>query len=109
LGKNEIRVQYSGFIIFTAQILSIITGLAFTLLLTRSMNTSEYGVWTNIFDYTGYFLLFSGLIPFWATRFVARGKEGAIKTSTAANFILALASMAIYKKSSRIPAALAAG
>jgi O-antigen/teichoic acid export membrane protein len=96
LGKNEIRVQYSGFIIFTAQILSIITGLAFTLLLTRSMNTSEYGVWTNIFDYTGYFLLFSGLIPFWATRFVARGQEGAIKTSTAANFILALASMAIY-------------
>lgn len=96
MGKNEIRVQYSGFIIFTAQILSVITGLVFTLLLTRSMNTSEYGVWTNIFDYTGYFLLFSGLIPFWATRFVARGQEGTIKTSTVANLVIALASVAIY-------------
>lgn len=96
MGKNEIRLQYSGFIIFTAQILSIVTGLAFTLLLTRSMSTDQYGIWTNIFDYTGYFLLFSGLVPFWATRFVARGQEGTIKTSTLANLSLGLISVVIY-------------
>ena len=94
--KNQIRVQYSGFIIFTAQILSVITGLVFTLLLTRNMSTDQYGKWTNIFDYTGYFMLFSGMIPFWATRFVARGKEGVIKTSTLANLIIAVVSVAIY-------------
>ncbi len=96
LGKNEIRLQYSGFIIFTAQILSIVTGLAFTLLLTRSMSTDQYGIWTNIFDYTGYFLLFSGLVPFWATRFVAREQKGTIKTSTLANLSLGLISVVIY-------------
>ncbi len=96
MGKNEIRLQYSGFIIFIAQILSIVTGLAFTLLLTRSMSTDQYGIWTNIFDYTGYFLLFSGLVPFWATRFAARGQEGTIKTSTLANLFLGLVSVIIY-------------
>ena len=96
LDKKELRLQYSGFIIFTAQILSVITGLAYTLLITRSMNTAQYGTWTNIFDYTGYFLIFASFIPFWATRFVARGKEGAIKTSTIANLVIALASIAIY-------------
>jgi O-antigen/teichoic acid export membrane protein len=96
LDQKELRLQYSGFIIFTAQILSVITGLAYTLLITRSMNTAQYGTWTNIFDYTGYFLIFASFIPFWATRFVARGKEGAIKTSTIANLVIALASIAIY-------------
>jgi O-antigen/teichoic acid export membrane protein len=96
LSKNQIRVQYSGFIIFSSQILSIATGLIFTLLLTRNMNTSQYGIWTNIFDYTAYFWLFSGLLPFWATRFMARGKEGTVKTSTTAQLVIALISTTVY-------------
>jgi O-antigen/teichoic acid export membrane protein len=96
LSKKELRLQYSGFIIFSSQLLGLITGLIFTLLLTRSMKPAQYGVWTNIFDYTGYFILFSGLLPFWATRFVARGKEGTVKTSSLAQLIIALVSMAIY-------------
>jgi len=62
--KKQLRLQYSGFIIFTAQILSVITGLVYTLLLTRSMTSEQYGTWTNIFDYTAYFLIFTGFIPF---------------------------------------------
>ncbi len=94
--KKQLRLQYSGFIIFTAQILSVITGLAYTLLITRTMTTDQYGTWTNIFDYTAYFLIFSTFIPFWATRFVARGKEGSVKTSTIANLVIALGSIVIY-------------
>jgi hypothetical protein len=60
------------------------------------MGLSQYGIWANIFDYTGYFILFSGLLPFWATRFVARGKEGTVKTSSLAQLVIALVSMAIY-------------
>jgi O-antigen/teichoic acid export membrane protein len=96
LTKNEIRLQYSGLIIFAAQMLSVVTGLAFTLLLTRNMTKEEYGVWSNIFDLVGYFLIFGGLFPFWATRFVARGKEGAVKTGLLANLIFALISIAVY-------------
>jgi len=96
LSKKELRLRYSGFIIFSAQLIGIVTGLIFTLLLTRSMSVAQYGIWTNIFDYTLYFTLFSGLLPFWATRFVARGKEGTVKTSSLAQLVIALVSMAIY-------------
>lgn len=96
MSKDEIRVHYSGFIIFAAQILSVATGIIFTLLLTRNMTKEQYGIWSNIFDLMGYFTLFSGLFPFWATRFVARRKEGATKTGLLANLIVALVSMAVY-------------
>ncbi|MGB8780502.1 MAG: hypothetical protein WCD81_07630 [Candidatus Bathyarchaeia archaeon] len=96
MSRNRIRVQYSGLIIFVAQMLSVITGLIFILLLTRSMSNDQYGVWSNIFDLTGYFLLLSGLFPFWATRFVARGNEGSAKTGFYANLLVSLASIVIY-------------
>jgi hypothetical protein len=60
------------------------------------MTKEEYGVWSNIFDLVGYVMIFGGLFPFWATRFVARGKEGAVKTGFSANLIVALVSIAVY-------------
>jgi O-antigen/teichoic acid export membrane protein len=96
VSKSELRIQYSGLIIFAAQLISVVTGMAFILLLTRNMTTDQYGVWGNIFDVTGYFLLFSGFIPFWAIRFVARGEEGATKTAFVANLTVAIASAAAY-------------
>jgi len=70
--------------------------MIFTLLITRYTTPEEYGTWSNIFDLAAYFLFFAGAIPFWATRFVARRKEGALKTSFSANLIIALVSTAIY-------------
>ncbi len=98
MSKNPIRVRYSGFIIFAAQILSVFTGIIFLLLLTRisAKNPDEFGTWSFIFYLVGLFTLISGLFPFWATRFVARGKEGAIKTGVSANLISALIAAAIY-------------
>ncbi len=96
MAKTEIRVQYSGFVIFASQITSLFTGVVFTLLLTRNMSTNEFGAWAFIFYIIGLFTLFSGVFPFWATRFVARGKEGAVKTAVTSNFIVALAAMAVY-------------
>lgn len=94
--KKRIRLQYGGFVIFSGQLIGVVTGLIFTLLLTRNMSVFQYGIWTNIFDYAAYFTVFSGLFPFWATRFVARGKEGAAKTSSLAQLIMTLAVSAIY-------------
>ncbi len=96
MSKNEIRVHYSGFVIFAAQITSLFTGLVFTLLLTRNMNTAEFGAWSLIFYLVGLFTLMSGLFPFWATRFIARGKEGSVKTAVSANLSLALVTMTVY-------------
>ncbi|HMK94427.1 MAG TPA: hypothetical protein VK536_03405 [Candidatus Limnocylindrales bacterium] len=96
MSRKNIRLQYSGFIIFSSQLLGIVTGLIFTLLLTRGMKVNQYGIWTNIFDYTAYFILFSNFLPFWATRFVARGKEGTAKTISLAQLTIGVIATAIY-------------
>ena len=94
--KDEIRLHYSGFVVFAAEILSVATGLIFTLLLTRNMTKQEYGIWANIFDVISYFLLLSGVFPFWTMRFVARQKQGAAKTGFLANFIVSLIFTSVY-------------
>ena len=76
--------------------LGIITGLIYTLLLTRNMTVPQYGIWTNVFDYTVYFMLFSNVLPFWVTRFTARGKQGTVKTSVFTQLSIGLVSTIIY-------------
>jgi len=94
--KKEIRLQYSGFIIFAAKMLSVATGMIFILLLTRNITKEQYGIWSNISDLMAYFMLLNAAFPFWTTRFVARGKEGAAKTGFIANLIIALIAAAFY-------------
>lgn len=94
--EDKIRLHYSGFVVFGAQILSMVTGLAFTLLLTRNMTKQEYGIWANIFDVISYFLLLSGVFPFWTMRFVARRKQGAAKTGFLANLVVSVIFTLVY-------------
>ncbi len=96
MGKNQIRLRYSGFVVFTTQLLGVITGLIFTLLLTRSMTVSQFGIWTNIFDYTPYFIILGGVLPFWTTRFTARSQGGTAKTAALSQLSIAVASTIIY-------------
>jgi O-antigen/teichoic acid export membrane protein len=91
-----IRVQYSGFVIFAAKILSVGTGLIFQLMIARAITPEEYGVWFNVNDVLGYFTVLAGTIPFWAMRFVARGRRGATITGTVANLTFSLIATVIY-------------
>lgn len=95
-GTSEIRLRYSGLIVFATQLLGVITGLIFTLLLTRSMTTAEFGIWTNIFDYTPYFIMLSSIIPFWVTRFTARDMEGTVITSTISQLVIGIIATVAY-------------
>jgi hypothetical protein len=56
----------------------------------------EFGAWSFIFYLTNFFIIINGLFPFWATRFIARGKKGATKTAFSANLVIALVSMVVY-------------
>jgi O-antigen/teichoic acid export membrane protein len=96
LTENEIRLQYSGFIIFAAKILSVATGLVFQLMLARGTTKSEYDLWFNISDILAYFTLLAIALPFWTMRFVARGKEGAAKTGIFANLTISAIATIIY-------------
>jgi O-antigen/teichoic acid export membrane protein len=94
--KSDIRLKYSGLIVFASNILSVATGLAFVLMITRNVSTEEFGIWGNIGDLSSYFILLSGVIPFWATRFVAREHAGSTKTGLVANVFISVAATSIY-------------
>jgi len=81
---------------FGTKMLSVATGMIYTILITRNTKPEQYGIWANVFDVAAYFMLLASALPFWSGRFVARGKEGAIKTGFVANLILALISIVIY-------------
>jgi O-antigen/teichoic acid export membrane protein len=94
--KKEIRLQYSGYVIFAAKLLSVVTGLIFQFMIARSTTGPEYDLWFNLNDVLGYFTLFVGVLPFWVMRFVAREKEGATKTGFLANLTISLIATFIY-------------
>ena len=82
--------------IFAARMLSVATGLAFTLMLTRATTEQQYGIWSNINDIIAYFAFLAPAFPFWAMRFAARNKEGAIKTGFLANLTISIIATIIY-------------
>ena len=98
MARKEIRLQYSGFVIFLAKLLSIGTGLIFQFMIARSIpdDSPEYGIWFNINDVLAYFTLLAGVVPFWVMRYVSREKEGAAKTGFTTNLLISIISTAIY-------------
>jgi len=96
LTKKEIRLQYSGFILFTAKFLTVATGIAFTFILVRSVPQKDYGTWGNLNIVMPYFTLLSTALPFWIMRFVARDKEGATRTGILANTLIAIVATLAY-------------
>jgi len=94
--KSNIRLKYSGLILFASNILSVATGIAFVLMITRSISAEEFGIWGNVRDLYNYFILLAGVLPFWATRFVAREHAGSAKTGLVANIFVSIASASIY-------------
>ena len=58
---SSIRVTYSGLITFVLMLVSIVTGLIFTLIVTRRLDQIEFGLWSLIGGIIAYSLIF-GLI-----------------------------------------------
>jgi len=94
--KSEIRLKYSGFIVFASRLLSVATGIAFVLMITRTISETEFGIWGNISDVLSYFAILTTIFPFWTTRFVAREHAGSAKTGVVANISISIASTSIY-------------
>ena len=87
----------SGLILFLSRLISAVTGLAFTIMITRSVREVEYGIWANInVDIVTYFTLLSSILPFWIIRFFARGYKDSAKTGVFANLLFGIGSAIIY-------------
>ena len=87
----------SGLILFLSRLISVATGLAFTIMITRSVPEAEYGIWVNItIDIVTYFTLLSSILPFWIIRFFARGYKDSAKTGVFANLLFGIGSVVFY-------------
>ena len=76
--------------LFASKAFSIVTGFIFVIAVTRNISSYDFGVWQNIGDMVGYFVMFSGLIPGWATRSIARGHKNAASTVVLANLAISI-------------------
>jgi len=65
---SEIRVTYSGLIGLVVGLASIITGLVFSLIITRRLTPDEYGTWSLIGSMVAYFIISEAVISFWTVR-----------------------------------------
>ena len=72
---SNIRVTYSGLISLLVGIVSTITGLIFTLIVTRSLTPDEYGSWGLIGGLIMYVMILDPIVTYWTTREIARGED----------------------------------
>lgn len=72
---SDIRVTYSGLISFFVGSSTILTGLIFTLVITRTLTQEEFGTWAVIGTLLGYVLILNPIISYWNTREIARGEK----------------------------------
>ena len=91
----EIRVTYSGLISVAVGLITIITGVAFMLIVTRTLDPVEFGTWGVITVLFLGVLNIEPIISYWTTREVARGLESA-KTAIFSSGIFSSMAVIIY-------------
>ena len=90
MARKELRLQYTGYIIFAAKLIGVATGLIYQYMIARATTNQQYDIYFNLNDVLAYFTLLAGVVPFWVMRCVARGKEGATKTGFVTNLLVSI-------------------
>ena len=92
---SGIRVTYTGLISFIGGILSIIFGVIFTLIITRTLTPEEYGTWGLINALIFYVCMINPIVSYWSTRDTARNIESG-KTAVLSSMLLSICSVSVY-------------
>ena len=92
---SNIRVTYSGLISLLVGIVSTITGLIFTLIVTRSLTPDEYGSWGLIGGLIMYVMILDPIVSYWTTREIARGEDSG-KTAIITHGLFSLIALILY-------------
>ena len=92
---DKIRVTYSGLVSFGISLISIITGLFFTIVVTRQLSIEEFGTWGIINGILIYPVMVIPTITYWVTRETARNQESA-RTAIMSSGVLSVFGILIY-------------
>jgi len=85
-----IRLRYVGLVSYVSQLFSVLTGTLFILLVTRNLAVGEFGEWKIASLLISYFTFISSVIPYWVTRFRARGYKSSTITGLILNIFLSI-------------------
>ena len=92
---TEIRVTYTGLISLIGGIISIFTGVIFTLIITRSVTPEEYGTWGLIIGLITYVTLIGPIVSYWSTRDTVTNIQSG-KTAILSSLLLSIGAISIY-------------
>ena len=92
---TDIRVTYSGLISLAIGLISVVTGIIFTLIVTRQLSPEEFGTWNLIGSLILYVVIAEPIISYWTTRQVARGIESG-RTAVFSSGLFSIVGMIIY-------------
>lgn len=92
---SDIRVSYSGLASFVILLVSIFTGLVFTLIVTRRLSKEEFGLWSLLGSLLVYVMVFVPINTYWVGRHVARNEEASI-TGLASTFLFSIGAVVLY-------------
>jgi len=92
---SEIRVTYTGLISLIGGIISVLTGVIFTLVITRTVTPEEYGTWGLILALITYVTLIGPIVSYWSTRDTARNIQSG-KTAILSSMLLSIGAVSIY-------------
>jgi O-antigen/teichoic acid export membrane protein len=91
----SVRPKKTGLIVFLSRIVSVFTGLLFLVMMTRWLTPSQFGLWEFIIDVVAFAAYPTGIITYWATREVARGKPVA-RTALLTNQLTSVIGVGVY-------------
>jgi hypothetical protein len=92
---SNIRVTYSGLISLATRLISVSTGLIFTLIITRTLTTDEFGTWGLISGLMIFGIFLTSTVEYWLIRETAR-KENSGKTGIISSTILSSGGIMIF-------------
>jgi O-antigen/teichoic acid export membrane protein len=92
---SNIRLKYSGLVNFASRVISIATGLIFTIIVTRRLSEESFGTWQFYSGLLSYFTTPSFIINYWLIRDLGRGRMVA-KSGVFFNSVLSLLSTMMF-------------
>jgi O-antigen/teichoic acid export membrane protein len=72
---SRVRLRLSGAMAFMSNVISYLTGLIFTVFITRKLSENDFGVWALMGTFISYSLIPFNLVTGWISRDAARGKK----------------------------------
>ena len=91
----RIGLRTTGMVVFGARIFSAVTGLVFAVMVGRQLTQQQFGLWEFVVTLVSISIYPVGLVSFWATRDVARGRMIG-RTAYVLGFLLSLGGLAVY-------------